>query len=35
MPRHLTEDAPFLRTPDMYQIERDAPISEYPKQAID
>ena len=25
----LTEDTPFLRTPDMYQIENDAPITEY------
>ena len=36
MPKnHLTEDTPFLRTPDMYQIERDAPISEYDKRTID
>lgn len=27
--RKLTEDTPFLRTPDMYQIENDAPITEY------
>lgn len=33
--RHLTEDTPFLRTPDMYQIERDAPISEYDRKTID
>ena len=26
--RRLTEDTPFLRTPDMYQIENDAPITE-------
>lgn len=31
----LTEDTPFLRTPDMYQIEKDAPISEYDKKTID
>lgn len=36
MPKqHLTEDTPFLRTPDMYQIERDAPITEYDDKAID
>lgn len=35
MPKvHLTEDTPFLRTPDMYQIENDAPISEYSKQTL-
>ena len=33
--RHLTEDTPFLRTPDMYQIERDAPISEYDRKTIE
>lgn len=36
MPRNrLTEDTPFLRTPDMYQIERDAPISEYDRKTIE
>lgn len=36
MPKNrLTEDTPFLRTPDMYQIEKDAPISEYDKKTID
>lgn len=36
MPKqHLTEDTPFLRTPDMYQIENDAPITEYSEQALD
>lgn len=33
--RHLTEDTPFLRTPDMYQIENDAPITEYSDRALD
>ena len=33
--RRLTEDTPFLRTPDMYQIERDAPISEYDHKTIE
>lgn len=33
--RILTEDTPFLRTPDMYQIERDAPISEYDRATIE
>lgn len=33
--RHLTEDIPFLRTPDMYQIENDAPITEYSDRALD
>lgn len=33
--RHLTEDTPFLRTPDMYQIENDAPITEYSDKALD
>lgn len=36
MPKqHLTEDTPYLRTPDMYQIEKDAPITEYDKKTID
>ncbi len=36
MPKQrLTEDTPFLRTPDMYQIERDAPITDYDKRTID
>ena len=35
MPRvHLTEDTPFLRTPDMYQIESDAPITEYSETTL-
>ncbi|MDO4436543.1 MAG: iron-sulfur cluster assembly scaffold protein [Coriobacteriaceae bacterium] len=33
--RRLTEDTPFLRTPDMYQIENDAPIAEYSGRALD
>lgn len=33
--QRLTEDTPFLRTPDMYQIESDAPISEYSEQMLD
>ena len=33
--QRLTEDTPFLRTPDMYQIESDAPISEYSEQVLD
>lgn len=33
--RHLTEDTPFLRTPDMYQIENDAPITEYSERTLD
>ena len=33
--RRLTEDTPFLRTPDMYQIENDAPITEYSERALD
>lgn len=33
--QHLTEDTPFLRTPDMYQIENDAPISEYSDKTLD
>lgn len=33
--RRLTEDTPFLRTPDMYQIERDAPITEYDQKTIE
>ena len=32
--RRLTEDTPFLRTPDMYQIENDAPITEYSERAL-
>lgn len=32
---HLTEDTPFLRTPDMYQIESDAPITEYSDRTLD
>lgn len=36
MPKqHITEDTPFLRTPDMYQIENDAPITEYSDRALD
>ena len=36
MPKQrLTEDTPFLRTPDMYQIEKDAPISEYDRKTIE
>ena len=31
----LTEDTPFLRTPDMYQIENDAPITEYSDKLLD
>ena len=31
----LTEDTPFLRTPDMYQIENDAPITEYSDVLLD
>ena len=35
MPRpHLTEDTPFLRTADMYQIENDAPITEYSEKTL-
>lgn len=33
--QHLTEDTPFLRTPDMYQIENDAPITEYSDTTLD
>ena len=33
--RRLTEDTPFLRTPDMYQIENDAPITEYSERTLD
>lgn len=33
--RRLTEDTPFLRTPDMYQIENDAPITEYSDRTLD
>lgn len=33
--RRLTEDTPFLRTPDMYQIENDAPITEYSECSLD
>lgn len=33
--RRLTEDTPFLRTPDMYQIENDAPITEYSERSLD
>lgn len=33
--RQITEDTPFLRTPDMYQIENDAPITEYSDCALD
>ncbi|MBM6756556.1 iron-sulfur cluster assembly scaffold protein [Collinsella tanakaei] len=33
--RKLTEDTPFLRTPDMYQIENDAPITEYSDKLLD
>ncbi len=32
--RRLTEDTPFLRTPDMYQIETDAPIPEDSERAL-
>lgn len=32
---HLKEDTPFLRTPDMYQIENDAPITEYSEKSLD
>lgn len=32
--RRLTEDTPFLRTPDMYQIENDAPITEYSERSL-
>lgn len=32
--RRLTEDTPFLRTPDMYQIENDAPITEYSERLL-
>ena len=36
MPKHrVTEDTPFLRTPDMYQIENDAPITEYSDKSLD
>ena len=36
MPKQrLTEDTPFLRTPDMYQIENDAPITAYSDKALD
>lgn len=36
MPKHGPKvDTPYLRTPDMYQIENDAPISEYPDKALD
>ncbi|MDY2777216.1 MAG: iron-sulfur cluster assembly scaffold protein [Collinsella sp.] len=36
MPKQrLTEDTPFLRTPDMYQIENDAPITEYSERLLD
>lgn len=36
MPKQkLTEDTPFLRTPDMYQIENDAPITEYSDTLLD
>lgn len=31
---HLKEDTPFLRTPDMYQIENDAPITEYSEKSL-
>lgn len=33
--QQLTEDTPYLRTPDMYQIESDAPISEYSDRLLD
>lgn len=33
--QRLTEDTPFLRTPDMYQIENDAPITEYADATLD
>ncbi len=33
--QHLAEDTPFLRTPDMYQIENDAPITEYSDTTLD
>ena len=32
--RRLTEDTPFLRTPDKYQIENDAPITEYSERSL-
>ena len=36
MPKqHITQDTPFLRTPDMYQIENDAPITEYSDKSLD
>ncbi|HIR90480.1 MAG TPA: iron-sulfur cluster assembly scaffold protein [Candidatus Limicola stercorigallinarum] len=36
MPKqHITQDTPFLRTPDMYQIENDAPITEYSEKSLD
>ena len=36
MPKqHITQDTPFLRTPDMYQIENDAPITEYFEKSLD
>ena len=36
MPKqHLTEDTPFLRTSDMYQIENDAPITAYSEKSLD
>lgn len=33
--RRLTEDTPFLRTPDMYQIENDAPTPSIPERTLD
>ena len=33
--QHLTEDTPFLRTPDMYWVKNDAPISEYSDKTLD
>ncbi|MEF2648886.1 iron-sulfur cluster assembly scaffold protein [Collinsella tanakaei] len=33
--QRLTQDTPFLRTPDMYQIENDAPITEYADTTLD
>lgn len=33
--QRLTQDTPFLRTPDMYQIENDAPITEYADATLD
>ena len=33
--QHLKQDTPFLRTPDMYQIENDAPISAYSSKSLD